>query len=389
MDIDHIVNRGRTAFRNRFHGVPGRMATAPGRVNLIGEHVDYMDGLVLPMAIDRWAMFAMAPTLEEESVVRSEDLDCEYRFDAQDLHPVPTNSPSRFANHVIGVLDALDPTGSNPHRAQRSMLVTGNVPMGAGLSSSAALEVAVACGMARELGLELDPLALAQAARHAEHEFVGTPCGIMDMLVSAAAIENHALLIDCRTLETTPIPLPPPDRMAVLVIDTGVKHELATGAYARRRAACERAEGLVGCRLRDADRSMIEAADLDDADRMRALHVVEEIERVRSAVTALNHQDLDRFGEILLAGHASLRDLFEVSCPELDLVVDVVAEMRNDRIHGARMTGGGFGGSAIAILHPAALNEVRDRIATLFMESFGREPRFFTVRPVGGARIVS
>ena len=386
-NFEELTRRATNAFLTRFGREPALVAGAPGRVNLLGEHVDYVGGLVLPIAIDRWSMCALAPSAGSESVLRAEDLDREHRFDLHNLHPVPAESPDRFANHVLGVLDALASNIADTSNRQWEMLVTGNVPMGAGLSSSAAVEVSVARALDGVLGLALDDRAVAAAAQDAEHAYVGTPCGIMDMLISAAAIEDHALLIDCRSQHTTPVPLPPSDRMVVLVVDTGVKHELASGAYADRRAACQRVEDRIGGPLRDADPADLNTAQLDDTDRKRAMHVIGENRRVLAAVDALQAGDLKRFGTLLLAGHASLRDLFEVSCPELDLIVEVVAGLGDQRIPGARMTGGGFGGSAIVILQPDAVGETQQHITRAFKARFGRDPGFFTVRAVGGARV--
>lgn len=268
---------------------------------------------------------------------------------------------------------------------QLNILVSGNVPLGAGVSSSASLEVAALRGCEPYFDVHLDNLATAKIAQRAEHEFVGTPCGIMDMLVSAAAEQDHALLIDCTTLESTSIPLPSEEMMSILVVDTGVKHELATSEYAQRRASCERVQDVCSTSLARIDTDMLAQADLDDVDRRRGLHVIEENARVIQAVDALRKDDLTGFGEHLFNSHASLRDLFEVSIPELDLIVEIAAGLRGDGVYGARMTGGGFGGSAIIVHTPESIEAIQTGIAKGFEAAFGNKPTMFSVHAVAGA----
>jgi len=205
------------------------------------------------------------------------------------------------------------------------------------------------------------------------------------MLVAAAAEQDHALLIDCTTLESTSIPLPSEEKMGILVVDTGVKHELATSEYAQRRASCERVQEACSTSLARIDTDMLAQADLDDVDRRRGLHVIEENARVIQAVDALRKDDLAGFGEHLFNSHASLRDLFEVSIPELDLIVEMAAGLRDDGVYGARMTGGGFGGSAIIVHAPESIDAIRIEIAKGFEAAFGRNPPMFGVHAVAGA----
>ena len=281
-----FINRTMTAFTARFGSEAQHIAQAPGRVNLIGEHTDYTGGLVLPIAIDRWTLAATGTTSTRESRIYAEDMDAEYGFDV--TRPIrPTRSDeAKFANHVLGILAGLRDMATPEE--QLNILVSGNVPLGAGVSSSASLEVAALRGCEPYFDVHLDNLATAKIAQRAEHEFVGTPCGIMDMLVSAAAEQDHALLIDCTTLESTSIPLPSEEMMSILVVDTGVKHELATSEYVQRRASCERVQDVCSTSLARIDTDMLAQADLDDVDRRRGLHVIEENVLVSATLAAEN-----------------------------------------------------------------------------------------------------
>jgi galactokinase len=368
-------------FRRRFSSDPV-VAHAPGRVNLIGEHVDYLDGVVLPMGIDRRAAVAIAPASDGCTTISAFDMSLEHRSPGPPATLPVQAAESRFANHVLGVIAA-----SGGSDEPLSILVTSDIPPGAGVSSSAAIEVATGAALAKCLGKPLpNPMQLAFAARRAEHEFVGTPCGIMDMLVSAAAEEGSALRIDCRDLEYESIPLPSEERLAFMLVDSGVAHRLADGGYAERRVACERIVSILGRSLRDCRIDDLEDPRIGDTPRRRARHVIAEIARVDAVIDALRRDDLDTVGSIMLDGHRSLRDLFEVSVDELDQIVESAASMVGDGCFGARMTGGGFGGSVIVLHRPSATNRVRDRIEADFMKRFGRRPDSMIVRPAVGAR---
>lgn len=379
-----LVADAEHAFVTRFGQAPSHLALAPGRVTLLGEHVDYTGGVVLPIAIDRWTAAAVGPSSTHESRVRAEDLDREFGFDiSRSLSPVRDQS-KRFANHVLGVLEGLRDLGRP--ETQLELLITGSIPQGAGLSSSASLEVAVLRACEEFFDVLQGNRDAARLAQRAEHAFVGTPCGIMDMLVSAAAVEDHALLIDCSTLETTPIPLPDGETMGILLVDTGIRHDLANGAYGERRASCERVEAACGGSLGTLTHVQLEAAKLDPVDRHHGEHVISENERVREAVQALQSGDLKRFGALLFEGHESLRTLFEVSTPELDLLVDTAATLEEHGVFGARMTGGGFGGSVVVVHKPTARDGIVAALTEAFDGAFGRRPNAFQVRAVGGAR---
>ena len=369
-------------FHRRFDSTPA-IAHAPGRVNLIGEHVDYLDGVVLPMGIDRRAAVAIGAASDGCTTIVAADLSREHRQDGPPGNRPIADSEHEFANHVLGVIAA-----AGGCDVPLSILVTSDVPPGAGVSSSAAIEVATGAAFAACLGkTPPGPLQLAIDAQEAEHSFVGTPCGIMDMLVSAAAETGSALRIDCRDLEFQPVRLPSDRRLGFMLVDSGVTHHLADGGYADRRAACERVVARLGRSLRDSSIEQLERAELEPTDRRRARHVIEEIRRVDAAIAALRSDALEEFGSIMLEGHASLRDLFEVSVDELDVIVDAAADLRGSGCFGARMTGGGFGGSAIVLHEPSAAERVRDRIETDFLKRFDRRPRTMMVEASPGVRI--
>jgi galactokinase len=378
-----LVERAESAFFKRFASMPQHLAQAPGRVNLLGEHVDYTGGLVLPIAIDRWTLTAAAMTSARSSHLRAEDLNEECVFDVQHAL-VPVRAPSKqFANHVLGVLSGFEPYGFL--RGQLNLLVTGSIPPGAGLSSSASLEVATVRACEGFYGMRLDALDAAKIAQHAEHAFVGTPCGMMDMLVSAAAVPDHALLIDCTSMSQTPVALPPSDELGIMIVDSGETHTLATGEYAQRTASCARVEHALGGSLRTLDESTLEELNLDPLDAQRALHVIRENARVQEAVEALRNNDLVRLGELLFEGHASLRDLYNVSTPTLDLIVATARELHGAGVFGARMTGGGFGGCVVVLHEPGAAETIKDSISQSVRRSVGRTPRIDSVCAAGGA----
>lgn len=379
-------------FADRFHRPPAVCAAAPGRINLIGEHTDYNDGLALPLAIDRWIVAAVGPAHEHTTIALPDigrGVQCT-QHDPDAPEALRRDDSRRHAAGVIGVLRQFEALGHDV--GNLNVLITGTVPVGAGLSSSAALEVAVAAALDHLAAARLDPLAMARLCQHAEHQWVGTPCGLMDMLTATCAQPGGALFMDFRSASSRPVPLPPADRCALLVVNTGVRHALADGAYARRRAECTRAAAQLGVvSLRDATRSMLNQAGLPDPLRRRVQHGIDENQRVRDAVDALeaNPPRLDALGDILFAGHESLRALYEVSCPELDCIVDAARRLRQRGcVFGARLTGAGFGGCAIVLCPPDAVAEVTDNVRCEFADRFNRNPDILAVRAVGAAGIV-
>ncbi len=361
-----------------------RLFAAPARVNLIGEHTDYNDGWVLPMAIDRRTVVAAAPRSDRRVRVHSISMgsDAELSLDA----PAPGRR-GNWLDYVEGMARVLDAGG---HRLAGADLVIGSdIPLGAGLSSSAALEVAVGLSLLGVSGLSIPPRELALAGRRAEHEFVGTMCGVMDQLVVALGRADHALLIDCRSLDASLIPLDLPGA-AVIVCDTGVKHELASSAYNERRAQCGQAiealqktsPGVLS--LRDVSAEALARGTLPDLLRRRARHVVTENARTLAAASALRAGQMEAMGALMFASHASLRDDYQVSAPELDTLVSAAAQI--DGVYGARMTGGGFGGCVVGLVAADAALRILQDLAERFAREHGRRPRGFVARAAGGGR---
>jgi galactokinase len=374
-------------FAARFGRQP-RIARAPGRVNLIGEHTDYNDGFVMPMALDRATWVAAAPRDDRTIVVRSQDLNEEATFD---LEAPPVGPTQQWSDYVRGVAMVLD-RGPEPHSVPGAdMLIASDVPIGAGLASSAALEVACAAALVDIAGSSFDTLRtsdapvamdladMARLCQRAEHEFAGTRCGIMDQMIACVARADHALLLDTRTLERTDLPMP--STVRVLVCHTMVRHELASGEYNRRRADCE--AGVVALQRADPSVRALRDATLEQLDEVRGdlpqriyarcHHVMTENDRVVRAAAAIERGDLRVFGALMAASHASLRDDYEVSCDELDVMVDIVSPL--DGVFGARMTGGGFGGCVVALVQAScATGELCGTIRDRYESSTGRRP---------------
>jgi galactokinase len=370
---------------------PGTLAvaSAPGRVNLIGEHVDHRGGVVLPFAIDRRITVAAGVATDGRTRVIASDLGRTWACDGPPPRSPLTDAHHAFANHVIGMLASM-PSLPGMDVPPMTIAIAGDLPIGAGVSSSAALEVAVGLAVSQTLGLALpDVTTLAAAARRAEHEFVGTPCGIMDMLTSAAGRPGRALRIDCASLEISTVPAPDSERVVIALIDSGVRHRLSDGGYASRLDALDRVERRIGKPLLSATLDDLQHAGIDPADRRRARHVITEIERVRSAESALRSGDPDRLGDLLFAGHDSLRDDFGVSVPEVNAIVDAARCRRQDGMFGARMVGGGFGGSVLVVADRARSDDLLDAIATSVESVLGDRPTPMVVEPSEGARVES
>jgi galactokinase len=371
-------------FRERFGGEP-RLFHAPGRVNLIGEHTDYNEGFVLPIAIDRGTL--VAARARGDRILRVHSMDTGETAVA-DLDGHPPAPRGLWVDYVEGVARTLESGGTRLPGAD--LLLAGDVPIGAGLSSSASLELSVGLALASLAGIVPDPVALALAGQAAEHRYVGARVGIMDQLVSALGVGGRALLIDCRSLAVRPVALDA-QRASVVVCDSGVKHSLAGSQYNRRRRECEEAvavlaRSLPGIRaLRD-----VTPRDLAAHGRLlpslllrRASHVVRENARTLEAADALDSGDLELAGRLMQASHASLRDLYEVSSPELDLLASTASSVPG--VWGARMTGGGFGGATVQLVRPEAVDAVTERLREAYARGFGREPSVWTVAAARGA----
>lgn len=378
-----IEARALEFYRRSFGDPPTLVAVAPGRVNLIGEHVDYADGLVLPMAIERSTAVAVGIAAGERSTIRSESFAGAWEGNLRGgLRPVV--GEGAWANYLLGPLvEWIDAGAELP--AMRIAVVS-DVPAGGGVSSSAALEVATARAIAALTGTECDGLEIARRCQRAEHRFAGTPCGIMDMTVSANASIGHALLIDCRDLTLRHVPMP--SDAEVIVFDSGIRHRLSDGGYASRRSAVERAAAALRVpALRDATLEALDAARLDPVTTRRARHVITEIARTAEAAEALTRGELRRFGELMRASHRSLRQDFEVSIEEIDCLVELADAAPS--CHGARITGGGFGGCAIAVVERGSAASVVERVAAGFAARFGRVPQSFATGAAAGARVLS
>jgi galactokinase len=379
---ESLVAKAISGFESRFGRRPRWAAAAPGRVNLIGEHTDYNDGYVLPMAIDRHVVILADEAGNDWSTLRALDLDEEITADLSGpLAPQPGGS---FGNYLLGVFDQFSRANDIP---SLDLVVTGTVPMGAGLASSAAVEVATATLLQKVTGRTLDPVELALVCQRAEHEFAQTPCGIMDMFVATHAEAGRALLIDCRSLEARPIPLPPAEQVSILIADTTVRRALSGSAYADRRRTCAEAAGRLGvASLRDAHAGRSDQAALDDEQWRCARHVVDENQRTLLAAAALTTGDLEALGELMFDSHASLRHLYRVSCPQLDALVEAAAALRGEGgVIGARLTGAGFGGCAVVMCRADAAPSVSSELERRFKERFGQPPAWFRVSAAGAA----
>jgi galactokinase len=365
-------------FQTLFGHLPEVTSEAPGRVNLIGEHIDYSEGYVLPFAIANRTHAAISRS--SDGLVRISSHQRKENIFSISISEVKPGSKGDWEKYVLGVIWSLGITeGLN-------ILVDGNVPAGAGLSSSAALECAVAVGLNALLGLGLSDKELARATQRAENDYVGMPCGIMDQSVSIMGRAGSALLLDCRDLSTESIPFSVADAgLELLIIDTQAHHALVDGGYAERRAACESAASKLGVKsMRDLTLEELMAGKdkLSEVEFIRARHAVTEISRVLSTVEALKIGDFKEVGALINQSHNSLRDDYAVSCPELDVAVEA---SRGAGALGSRMVGGGFGGSAIALLRVEDVEKARTAITDAFSKDGFKKPRFFTSLPSAGA----
>ena len=369
-------------FQEIFGAAPELIASAPGRVNLIGEHVDFLDGFVLPFAISDATTVAIARNSSNK--VRCASIQKKGIVSTVNCTDIAPKSGEAWTRYPIGVLWSLGiETGID-------ILVDGQVPLGAGLSSSAALECAIATAINQLFDLGLTLPELARAAQRAENIYVGMPCGIMDQSVSLMATQGNALLLDTRDLSIEQIPFNiAPLGLELLVIDTQVHHALVDGGYAERRASCEKAVADLGITsLRDISITDFVArkSELDAKTYLRAFHGVTEMQRVLDAVALLKAGDFVGFGEIVTAAHISLRDNYTVSCPELNLAVDTALKFG---ALGSRMIGGGFGGSAIALIKAKDSELVKSETKSAFMAARFKSPRFFSALPSAGARVIN
>lgn len=370
-------------FTNLFHADPACLVRAPGRVNLIGEHTDYNQGFVLPMAIDRAIWIALRPRHDRRVRLHSLDYAETVEFRLDDLH-----KSVGWAEYVKGVAYALQTEG---YRLQGwEAALGGDVPKGAGLSSSAALELAAARAFAAVSGFGWEAARMAQIGQRAENEWVGVQCGIMDQMASAASRQGHALFLDCRSLEYEHVPLPP--GAAVIVLDTSTRRGLVNSAYNERRRQCEAAARFFGVKaLRDVSLEQFEErgkrkAGLEEAAWKRARHIVSENWRVLEAVQAMRRGDGARLGALFNHSHASLRDDFEVSSAALDQIVE--AAQAHPACYGARMTGAGFGGCAVALVKREEAGAFTESVLAAYRQKSGLEARVYVCQASQGAEVV-
>ncbi|HLZ55159.1 MAG TPA: galactokinase [Verrucomicrobiae bacterium] len=374
----------------RTYGRPPRwIAAAPGRVNVIGEHTDYNDGFVLPMAIERYAVMAADHSVGGKDSISIRDTSEGVEPATIDLSgPVKPGKP-KWSNYPRGVIAGFLARGINPGGLE--VLLHSTVPLGGGLSSSAALEVCTATLLEAVTGKKLDPVEKALLCQQAEHEFAGVPCGIMDQFISVMGRENHLLLLDCRSRQTDLVPMNDPS-VALLIVNTNVKHELGSGEYAKRRAQCETAAKILGVpSLRDADPDALESAKnkMDNAVYRRARHVIGEIERTVHAAEGVRASNWPTVGQLMYASHASLRDDYEVSCAELDAVVEIAEGIGiKGGVYGCRMTGGGFGGCCVALVKADTVEAVSKKISSDYKAKTGIDATIFSSRPAAGATVI-
>ena len=381
MDSENMLFEVKNRFSQMFGHQPAGIVSAPGRVNLIGEHTDYNDGYVLPIAIGLRTLAAWSPREDGRVCFASmqkpgEEIEIDLCEDITIGNPSWSNYPKGV---TAGLLEINAPlVGCN-------ILFNSDVPVGSGLSSSASLEIATGLTLLTAANMTIDKYQLALICQKAEHEYAGTPCGIMDQAISVLGQRNHALLLDCRNGQTTQVPFNDPN-VQLLVCDTQVKHELSDGGYAARRDQCYQAAEILGVdMLRDATEEMLAQSrdSLTDKQFMRARHVIGEIARTTSAVEALKNNDLNQFGKLMYLSHNSLRDDYEVSCDELDFIVDCAAKSQG--VLGARMTGGGFGGCAIVLVDNLNAAEVTRQIESKFKNEFGYDCAIFATQADQGA----
>ena len=373
-----------TKFRAKFGVEPGVIASAPGRVNLIGEHTDYNEGFVLPMAIDRRVTVAVSPRDDGRVIAYAESFGEQREVDLSQS----SSRGRQWTDYVAAVFRALaDESGTSG----MNLYIGGGVPIGAGVSSSAALEVAIGRAITEATATPWNPTHMARVAQRAENDFVGVNCGIMDQFTAARARQGTALLLDCRTLDVSYVEFP--DDVAVVVMDTGVRRALSTSDYNARRSVCEyvvkRVRSLAPDvrALRDVNRALLETARvlLDSTAFRRARHVVDENARPAALAEALRSRDYDAAGMLLDESHTSLRELYEVSSPHLDIICEEARA--HPACYGARMTGAGFGGCAIALVSRSGVEDFIMTAQPRYEARSYKRSDFFMVRPDDGARV--
>ena len=387
MSLQTLAQQTASDFVKAFGREPSWIAAAPGRVNIIGEHTDYNDGFVFPMAIERYTVIAAAPNNLPGITLRSAAGQGVAAIDlGRPLKPGPRGA---WSNYPAGVIAGFIARNIVP--AGFDAVIHSSVPLGGGLSSSASLEVATATLLEAVTGAKLDPVEKALLCQKAEHDYAGMPCGIMDQFISTLGQKDHVLLLDCRSRRTELVPFTD-STMAILITNTNVKHELTGSEYPTRRRQCEAAALALGVpSLRDATGELLERSrgKLDEVVYRRARHVIGEIARTPLAAAAIRRGDWAEAGTAMYASHASLRDDYEVSCSELDTVVDIARAIGpSGGVFGCRMTGGGFGGCAVALVKTGSVDAVVATLGRQYEAATGIAPTMFVSRPAQGATVL-
>ncbi|MEC6881650.1 galactokinase [Photobacterium piscicola] len=382
----HLIDNVSAVFSSVLGYVASHIIQAPGRVNLIGEHTDYNDGFVLPCAIDYQAIVAAAR--RDDNIVRVVAVDYNNEISEFDIsQPLEFDQQCMWVNYVRGVIKCLLERGYVLGGAD--IVISGNVPQGAGLSSSAALEVVIGQTFKALFGLTISQQEIALNGQQAENQFVGCNCGIMDQLISAEGEQNHALLIDCRSLETTAVAMP--EDMAVVIINSNKKRGLVDSEYNTRRAQCEQAAAFFGVpALRDVTLATFIAreTELDPMVAKRARHVITENMRTEQAAIALSNGNMVLLAELMAESHASMRDDFEITVSEIDTLVDMVKGVIGDQ-GGVRMTGGGFGGCIVALVPPTFVDAITAEVNAKYQAATGLQATIYVCKAMAGAGVIS
>lgn len=383
--MTNLIKNVKDAFNSVLSYAPTHIVQAPGRVNLIGEHTDYNDGFVLPCAINYQTVVAAAK--RDDNIVRVVSVDYGNETDEFDITQEITFQENKmWANYIRGVVKCLIGRGFEFKGAEIS--VSGNVPQGAGLSSSAALEVLIGQTFKELYNLNISQAEIALNGQQAENEFVGCNCGIMDQMVSAEGNENHAMLLDCRSLETTAVSMP--ENMSVVIINSNKKRGLVDSEYNTRREQCEEAARIFGVKaLRDVsiEEFNAKAHELDEMVAKRARHVITENDRTEEAAKVLASGDMKRMAVLMAESHASMRDDFEITVKEVDALVDIVKNVIGTE-GGVRMTGGGFGGCIVALVPPVLVDEVKAAVEELYETATGLKESIYVCQAKNGAGLV-
>ncbi|OCH08815.1 galactokinase [Aliivibrio fischeri] len=383
--MTNLIKNVKDAFNSVLSYAPTHIVQAPGRVNLIGEHTDYNDGFVLPCAINYQTVVAAAK--RDDNMVRVMSVDYGNETDEFDITQEITFQENKmWSNYIRGVVKCLIGRGYEFKGADIS--VSGNVPQGAGLSSSAALEVVIGQTFKELYNLDISQAEIALNGQQAENEFVGCNCGIMDQMISAEGNENHAMLLDCRSLETTAVSMP--EDMSVVIINSNKKRGLVDSEYNTRREQCEEAARIFGVKaLRDVtiEEFNAKAHELDEMVAKRARHVITENDRTEEAAKVLASGDMKRMAVLMAESHASMRDDFEITVSEVDTLVDIVKNVIGAE-GGVRMTGGGFGGCIVALVPPMLVDEVKAAVEELYEAKTGLKESIYVCQATNGAGLV-